>query len=169
MIRRCSLLAMLALTACAGSPGMPFIPAGGPSFAPIDFFAGHTDGVGRLKVIMSHAGSVHVEGDGHVGRDGTLTLVQHIEQEGKPAHGRRWSLRATGSGTYAVDLSDAVGPVSAKVDGNILHIRFRAKRGLGIEQWLALQPGGREARNHLVVRKFGVPVAVLDETIRKID
>ena len=41
------------------------------------------------------------------------------------------------------------------------------KGGLHAQQWLYLQPGGQVARNRMVVTKFGVPVASLDETITK--
>jgi hypothetical protein len=43
------------------------------------------------------------------------------------------------------------------------------KNGLDFEQHLALQRGGTTVLNRLTVRKFGVPVATLEETIRKAD
>ena len=56
------------------------------------------------------------------------------------------------------------------MDGNRLHLRFTTTDGgLDAEQWLYLQPGGRVALNRMVLRKFGLPVATLDETIRKVD
>ncbi|WP_374943077.1 DUF3833 family protein [Sphingomonas sp.] len=150
---------------------MPVPPRGeaaGHPFDPIAFFDGHTQGNGRLKALMSGMRTVRVSGEGKT-IDGTLTLVQRVEQEGKAARTRRWHLRQVAPGHYAGDLSDAAGPVTADISGNRLHIRFNAKGGFAVEQWLVLQPGGRAAQNHLVVRKFGIRVAVLDETIRKID
>ena len=38
---------------------------------------------------------------------------------------------------------------------------------LPTDQWLTLAPDGQSAHNILIVRKFGVTVAVLDETIRR--
>ena len=70
---------------------------------------------------------------------------------------------------YTGTLSDAKGPISAKVSGNELNIRYKTKDGLDVEQWLFLQPGGETAVNHMVVRKLGVTVASLEETIRKIN
>jgi hypothetical protein len=39
-----------------------------------------------------------------------------------------------------------------------------AVRG-GIYQWLALQPGGYVLHNVMIVRKWGLPLARLDEVI----
>ena len=41
------------------------------------------------------------------------------------------------------------------------------KGGLEVRQQLALQSDGRTILNRLSVRKFGLEVAYLDETIRK--
>jgi hypothetical protein len=40
---------------------------------------------------------------------------------------------------------------------------------MDVDQWLTLAPGGRTARNVLRVRKMGLTVAALDETIRKLN
>lgn len=168
MTRRHPLILLLALSACVGSsPPSPATTA--PFFDPIEFFAGHTEGVGRLQVMLSHSRGVRIQGDGHVERDGSLMLVQHIEQQGKADRTRRWSIRSTGPGRYGGELTDAVGPVLASASGNVLRLRFTAKGGLHIRQWLALEPGGRTVHNHLVVRRLGIRVATLDETIRKLD
>ena len=42
------------------------------------------------------------------------------------------------------------------------------KGGLRARQWLSLQPGGQAVRNRMVVSKFGVPVARLDELIERV-
>lgn len=164
------LFVAVAVEGCAASPshGLPANVAAQP-FDPIAFFDGHTEGDGRLKIMMSRSRRVRIVGQGLTAADGALTLVQRVEQEGKATRTRQWRLRSAGSANYVGALSDAVGPVSANVVAARLHIRFAAKHGLGVEQWLDLEPGGRTAHNHLVVRKFGVTVATLEETIRKID
>jgi len=44
-----------------------------------------------------------------------------------------------------------------------------APSGTAIEQWLTLARDGRSAQNRLTARKFGIVVARLDETIRKVE
>lgn len=161
-------LMMLPLAGCVSTPRHADLAAPGPTFAPEVFFAGKTVGEGRLRVVFSHAKPVHVEGEGRVEPDGALTLVQRVEEQDKPARVRSWRLRHSQDGGYDVTLSDAIGPVDVEVKANLLHIRFTMKGRLGVEQWIYLQPDGRSALNRMVVRKFGIPVATLHETIRKV-
>ena len=44
---------------------------------------------------------------------------------------------------------------------------FAMKGGLKAEQWLYLKRGGQVAKNVMVIRKFGIPVARLTETITR--
>lgn len=158
--------AALTLAACA--PAVP-LAAPAPVFDPLAFFAGRTEGRATLKIVLGAARAVRVEGTGRVEPDGALVLDQVVTQKGKPATRRRWRIRRTGPFTYAGTLSDAVGPVTGEVAGNRLHLRFAMKGGLATDQWLTLAPDGRSAANLLTARKFGVVVARLDETIRKLD
>ncbi len=64
---------------------------------------------------------------------------------------------------------ERLGPVSGEVTHNRLHLSFRMKGGFHAQQWLTMEPSGRSVRNVMVVRKFGIPVASLEETIRKLD
>lgn len=137
-------------------------------FAPQAFFAGHTVGDGILRVTLSHPRPVHVAGVGGVEPDGSLVLTQQVVEGNKPPRERHWHLRDLDGGHFAVTLSDAIGPVETDVTGNRLHLRFHAKGGLGIEQWIYLQRDGDTALNRMVVRKFGLPVASLRETIRRV-
>jgi hypothetical protein len=43
------------------------------------------------------------------------------------------------------------------------------KGGLGVDQQLTLQGDGRTLLNRMRVKKFGLEVATLKETIRKLD
>jgi hypothetical protein len=110
-----------------------------------------------------------VESTGRSEADGSMSVRQTIAQGSKPPRVREWRIRSVSPGRYAGTLTDARGPVTAEKRGNALRIRFTMKGGLEAEQWLALQPGGRSAANVLHVRKFGLVVARLDETIRKLD
>ncbi len=153
--------------ACAAAPARSGLAAAGPVFSPQAFFTGATVGEGTLRVALSRGRPIRVAGSGRVEPDGTLVLVQRIEQAGRRPRTRTWRLRPLDGTRFTGTLTDAVGPVRAKVQGNRLHIRFTARGGLGVEQWLFLQPGGQVALNRMAVRKFGIPVASLRETIRR--
>ncbi len=155
------------VSACAGAP-----PATGtgpaPRFFAERFFAGRLDGVGTLKIVLHAPTTTHVTSVGQVAADGVLLLDQHIEQQGKPARDRHWRIRPLGDGRYAGTLTDASGPVVGEAVGNRLHLSFPMKGGMRVDQWLTLSPDGQVAQNHLIVRKLGVTVATLEETIRKL-
>lgn len=140
-----------------------------PAFSPLHFFEGRTEGQGEVKVVLKSPYAVRVHGKGQIMPDGALTLVQDVHEEGKPPRRRSWHIRETAPGRYAGTLSDATGPVRLEVVDGRFHIKFRMKGGLGVEQWLTPAPGGRSVHNSMVIRKFGIKVAKLEETIRKLD
>lgn len=142
-------------------------PADPPTFDPLTFFAHRTEGRGTLKTIVGKATPVVVNGTGRVADD-ALTLDQTVRQGDKAATIRRWTFRAAGAGRYAGTLSDAAGPVAGNVAGRRLHLHFRMHGGIVADQWLDLAADGQSAQNHMTFRKFGVRVAVLDETIRRV-
>ena len=121
-----------------------------------------------LKILFHTPRTTHVTSVGRVDAEGTLALDQHIEQQGKPARDRHWRIRPLGNGRYTGTLTDASGPVTGEVEGNRLHLGFPMKRGMHVDQWLTLSPDGQVAQNHLIVRKLGVTVATLEETIRRL-
>lgn len=135
-------------------------------FDALAFFDGHSEGEGRLKVVLHGGKLVHVRSDGHR-EGGTLVLDQRVEEEGKPARERTWHIRQVSPGRYAGTLSDAAGPVTGETRGDRLHLAFRMKGGLKADQWLTLAPDGQSAHNVLKVRKLGIVVATLEETIRR--
>lgn len=161
-------LLALATAACVAAPHRGTLAAPAPTFDVERFFVGHTQGDGRLSVVASHQRAVQVDGTGRMNADGTLTLDQHVTTQGQAARDRTWRMRAQGDDRWGGSLSDASGPLVAQVTGNCLHLRYPAKGHLAIEQWIFLQPGGQVALNRMVVRKFGVRVARLDETIRRV-
>ncbi|MEG3158896.1 DUF3833 family protein [Sphingomonas sp. LB2R24] len=156
----------LLLASCAGAPRAATASAA-PPFIAERFFAGRLGGVGRLKIALHAPVTTHVTSVGHVGADGVLALDQHIEQQGKPARDRQWRIRPLGNGRYTGTLTDASGPVTGETQGNRLHLHFPMKGGMRVDQWLTLSADGQVAQNHLIVRKLGVTVATLEETIRK--
>ena len=110
---------------------------------------------------------VSVESTGRLTNDG-LILDQTIGQADKRPSTRRWTFRRVASGRYTGTLTEAVGPVTAKVVGPRAYIRYRMSHGLEVEQQLAQQSDGKTVLNRLVVRKFGARVATLRETISKV-
>ena len=162
-----TILMVASLAGCAATPPSQTLARPSPKFSPQAFFSGKTVGEGTLDVVFSRPSHTHVEGLGEVKKNGTLILVQRVKEGDKPPRTRTWHIRPVGGGNFQGTLSDAKGPISADVRGNLLHIRFTGKDGLENEQWLYLQPGGRVARNRLVVSKFGIRLATLDEIITK--
>jgi hypothetical protein len=73
------------------------------------------------------------------------------------------------AGRTAAERTRQAAAVAGVVVGNRLHLRFAQKGGFRAEQWLDLQPGGQVVRNVMIIRKFGIAVARLDETIRRVD
>lgn len=161
---RTALLALSVLLASAATAADT--PAA--QFDPIRFFEGRTQGRGALKIIMRAAQPVAVEGLGRVEPDGTLVLSQQVTQGLTAPRTREWRIRQVAPGRYVGSLSDAVGPVTGEAEGRTLTLRFPGK-GAAIEQVLTLADDGRSARNVLTARKMGVRIAVLDETITRLD
>lgn len=158
----------LPLAACVTPPEHAGLAQAQPEFSPSAFFTGRTVGEGTLRVLIAGTSHTHVVGHGQVEPDGTLVLVQRIERGDEPPQTRTWHIRQAGDAQhYTGTLSTAEGPVTGEVEANRLHLRFIADGGLDTEQWLYLQPGSQVALNRMVVRKFGLQVAVLEETIRK--
>jgi Protein of unknown function (DUF3833) len=161
------LVPLMTLSACMAASDHARLEAPEPIFSPETFFAGRTEGRGVLNSVMGRPRQIAVHGVGRVAPDGTITLDQSVEQEGKPPRQRRWILRRAGADRFVGTLTGARGPVVAQVRGNRMHIRFEMNDGLIAEQWIYLQPGGQSALNRMSITKFGMLVATLDETVRR--
>lgn len=159
---------LCAMSLSGGCVAVPRIalPAAQPTFDPLSFFGGASVGEARLRKIFSSTTDVQVTSLGHMEGE-TLVLDQTIMEDGKKPHRRQWRIHRTERNSYAGTLSDATGPVTLETTGNRLHIAFTMRGGFRAEQWLWLAPDGRSARNLLVVRKFGFPLARLEERIER--
>ena len=153
-----------ALAAC-GAPA----PAAPASFDPLAFFTGASRGEGSLKVLTRPIVAIRVESHGRPDGRGGLILDQTIREGGKPPRQRRWVLRRTSPMTMSGTLTDATGPVAGRLDGDRLLLDYRMKGGLKVEQVLTIGRGGRALVNRMTVRKFGMPVARVDELITRVD
>jgi hypothetical protein len=131
------------------------------------FFVGRTQGQSMVHVIMSGRHGVNDSGRGWM-EGSTLVLQQHVQEQGKPPRNRTWRLTRTGnriSGT----ISDARGPVVGQINGNVVQLRYTSAEGPSVEQWITFHPGGRTAANRMIFRRFGLEVARLEGTIRRVD
>jgi len=171
MLSRLTGVAVAISVGCATNASVTNATSPGGSKAaldPIAFFTGQTRGEGELDTLLSSPVKVFVDSVGR--RDGdTLTLDQTIREGRRPARVRRWMMRRTEPNRYVGTLTDATGAVHITVTGPNAHISYNMKGGLGVRQQLTLQSDGRTLLNRLQVRKFGLPVATLEETIRKLD
>jgi hypothetical protein len=157
---------LIATTLAACSVPAPATP---PTFDPLAFFTGPSQGEGTLKVLARASIPIHVQSRGRPDGKGGIVLDQTIREGDKPARQRRWVLRQTSATTMTGTITDNPGPVRGTLDGNRLLLTYTMKGGLKAEQVLTIHPGGRSLTNRMVVRKFGLPVAHVDEVITKVD
>jgi hypothetical protein len=135
---------------------------------PLRFFEGRTESHGTVKVLFHKAYRTSSVGYGRIEHDGSLTLVQRVEDEGKPPHDRRWRVHRTGPGRFAGTMSEASGPVTIEKAGDRYRFRFTMKGNLSVEQWLAPLPGNGSASSVTKIRRFGLTVATSEAVIRKV-
>ena len=142
------------------------LPSGSGTLDPISFFTGPTSGSGKLDTLIASPVPVTVESMG-TPIPGGLRLVQSIREGSKRPRVRVWTIRRGEQGNYSGTLTDAKGEVWMRTLGPIAVITYHTPSGLRIDQELALQQDGRTILNRLKAFKYGIRVAVLDETIRK--
>jgi hypothetical protein len=153
----------------AASVTSPVLPTGSSAtLDPIVFFSGRSHGEGKLDTMLKRPVALVVESHGKRQGD-TLILDQTIREGAKPARARRWVMRPIAPGRYTGTLTEAEGPVIVSVVGPRAYIRYRMRGGLEVDQQLALQSDEMSLLNRLYVRKFGVRVATVHETIRKLN
>jgi hypothetical protein len=135
---------------------------------PLRFFAGVTETDGTTKVVMHKSVKTRSVGRGEIEPDGSLILVQRVEDEGRTPYLRRWAIRQTGAGRYQGSMSEATSPVAIQQVGARYRFTFKMKGNLSVEQWLTPLPGGLSASSNMTVRKFGLAVASSTAVVRKI-
>lgn len=136
---------------------------------PLRFFEGRTESVGTVKIAMRKPYHSKAIGKGEILPDGTLILVQRVEDQGQLAKERRWKMRKVAPGRYTGTMSEARGPVSVEeVDGRY-RFRFRMDGNVAIEQWLIPAADGKSAASKVIIRKYGVLVGRSDSVIRKLN
>jgi hypothetical protein len=139
-----------------------------PSFDPITFFTGATESSGSLKAAFSSAKATHVTGYGAMRGGGQFVLDQTMTVAGdKKPQTRQWLLHQISPGHFGGTISDGKGPVTIDVAGSRLLIKYTMTNGMKVESVLTIDPGGRTGHNVSTVRKWGMSVASLNETITK--
>ena len=168
MTRRLSSLARFALplAACAALAAPSSAQAPARTFDAVAFFTGATSGEGTLKKVFSAPQKVRVTGRGRV-EGSVLVLDQTVSIAGEPKKTRQWRLRADAPNRWSGTLSDAKGAVRASAAGAVLTIAYTSNDGMGVTQTVTLAPDGQSARNQMKIRKLGMTVATLDETITR--
>jgi hypothetical protein len=175
------LLAPLALmlAACVSAPQAiaPIPQADAPRFDPFTFFAGNSAGTGVLAKVRAADTPVQVTSSGRIVTEGlreaawaapprrVLVVDQTIREGEKPARTRQWRLYEVAPDRYEGTLSDAISPVTARVQGNQLVVEFTIKGSFKVRQELTLSPDGQRAHNVTRISQLGVTAAVLVEDI----
>ena len=155
-------IALLGASAAAGTS------ASESSTDPMRFFEGRTESVSTVKLLAKKPFKSRSIGRGEIGPDGTLHLVQRVEEHGRPPFSRSWRMREVAPGRFAGTMSEAKGPVTAEEVSGRFRFRFKLKGNVSIEQWLTPLPGGRAAASKTVIRKFGMTVGRSEGMVRKL-
>lgn len=159
-----------ALAGLALLPGQSAVQAQGAAvrFDPVAFFTGPTASEGTLSQIFSSTKTTRVTTFGVPQADGGMVLQQDVRIGDQPVRHRVWRLRETSPGRYAGTISDAATDVEGRLEGNTLTLTYTMENNLGVHQVITARPGGQVADNVMRIRRFGITVARLRETIRKV-
>ena len=157
------LIAVAALSLAAPAAAAPQ-----PDASPLAFFEGRTVSEGTTKIMLRKPYRTRSDGVGRIDGDGTLLLVQQVEEGSEPRKERRWRIRQIAPNRFSGTMSEAVGPVEVEKVGARFRFRFRMKGGLAVEQWLTPLADGVSARSTLTVRKLGIAVARGEALIRRL-
>lgn len=135
---------------------------------PLRFFEGSTVGESTVNIIFHKSYRSKTTGQGRINADGSLDLVQRVEEEGRSPFTRRWHIKQVGTGRWSGTMSEAVGAITAEQVGDRFRFRFSMKDNVRVEQWLTPLDGGKSARNEATIRKHGFVVGHSNGIIRKL-
>lgn len=136
---------------------------------PLSFFEGRTESVSTVKIVAKKPFRSRAIGKGQIKSDGSLELIQRVEDEGQQPRERRWHMRQVSPGHYTGTMSEAAGPVTVEEIEGRYRFRFRMQGSVAVEQWLTPLPDGRSARSVTSIRKYGIRVGGSDGYVRKLD
>ena len=160
-------LAPLLLIAGTLSPQAAPSEAVADAFVPEQVFAGRSEGKGELQLLLGETRPFTVASIGTIQRDGRLSLTQEVKFAGKAVQSRSWVMWRTSPGRYSATLTEAAGPVVARVEGSRLTLRYPLNRwGLVMYQTLDLTSDRKTLVNSGSIRFLGIHVGQLRETIQ---
>ncbi len=131
------------------------------------FFEGATEMTSTVDLITKKPYRTRTVGQGKIQQDGSLLLVQRVEDEGRQPFQRRWHMRQITPGRYVGTMTEAKGPVTAEEIGERFRFRFKMKGGVSVEQWLTPLAGGRAAQSLITIKKMGIRVGTSTGIVRK--
>ncbi len=137
----------------------------GRSFDPAAFFTGRTTSEGTLSQIFASTKTTRVSTFGVRQRNGDMVLDQQVQIGSDPVRNRTWRLRETAPGRFSGTISDAADDLEGTLAGDTLTLTYTMDNNLGVHQEITVNPGGQSARNVMRIRRFGITVARLRETI----
>jgi hypothetical protein len=137
------------------------------AFDPAAFFTGRTSSEGTLSQLFASDKVTRVSTFGTRQRDGEMILEQDVTIGSDPTRHRIWRLRETAPGRYTGTISDAATDVSGVLDDNTLVLTYTMDNHLGVHQTITVNPDGQSASNVMRIKRFGITVARLRETIRR--
>lgn len=134
---------------------------------PLRFFEGTTVSEGTLRILFKKPFKTRSVGRGKINGDGSLELVQRVEEGDRPPFQRRWHMKRIAPGRFTGTMSEATGPVVVEEIGERFRFRFPMKNHVKVEQWVTPLDGGQSARNEVTIRKHGIVVGRMKGTIRR--
>lgn len=142
--------------------------ADGPQLDPVVFFAGQTQGEGKLHRVFHRPKRMVVLGSGRA-VEGRLLLTQRILIQDMPPVSRTLDLHQVAPGQWRGTITDGSGPLTAVADGNMLHVRYPTGTGFSVDQWMYLRRDRRTVVNRMQIKSFGTDWGQVEETIRRVD
>ena len=139
-----------------------------PRTGPLQFFDGTTVSESKVQILFRRSFTSRSVNRGKINPDGSLDLVQKVEESGRAPFERRWHIKRVGPGRFSGTMSEATGAVSIEEIQARYRFRFTVRGDLKVEQWMTPLPGGRSALNETTIRKHGIVVGRSKGTIRKV-
>lgn len=122
------------------------------------------------RVTSRFVGDFDAHWDGNRG-----VMREHFKYDSGATQDREWRLEVGNDGMIRGEADDLVGPATGTQSGSAVQLKYRIRlpedaggHVLDTTDWMYLAPNGTVV-NRSQFRKFGIPVAELIATMRKVD